>query len=223
MSAAAAVMGEPSLRKENQRRFSLFAPHTLSPIPEPMPDSRSRTPPPPIKKIQEDEDDDDEWVSISTEKMSPFMVLRIKALIELASIKEEVPENPVDLKVSESPVRLKPCLKVSTPPPRETAELERQRYEMDSGERCVTLLNDLLEIARASTAPVMSEVNEAYAQKNMDVKLLPPRHPKLSFCEGASLLCFDSSEKPRKVKENHNRHFAKFLAYQLGPQPRRNT
>eukprot|EP01055_Gregarina_sp_Pseudo9_P005047 Gregarina_sp_Pseudo_9__5046@NODE_52_length_4794_cov_43_386751_g49_i0_p3_GENE_NODE_52_length_4794_cov_43_386751_g49_i0NODE_52_length_4794_cov_43_386751_g49_i0_p3_ORF_typecomplete_len354_score89_74_NODE_52_length_4794_cov_43_386751_g49_i023343395 len=177
---------------------------------------RSVTPPPTI--INKDvEEDDDGWVSISTVNMSPFMVLRIKALIELASIESLTPEDEVNVKVmANSGVRLKPCLKSSFNVCEETSRLERLRYTMDSDERCVNLLNDLLETARQTSPPVsLAQVNETYKLcYNPDSSQALANRAKLSFSEGASLLCFDSTEKPRRVKDNHRRHFAKFLSYQ---------
>eukprot|EP01053_Blabericola_migrator_P006466 Blabericola_migrator_1__6465@NODE_325_length_9793_cov_271_773288_g262_i0_p2_GENE_NODE_325_length_9793_cov_271_773288_g262_i0NODE_325_length_9793_cov_271_773288_g262_i0_p2_ORF_typecomplete_len382_score39_08_NODE_325_length_9793_cov_271_773288_g262_i0541199 len=209
---------DPSPRNKKSTCTSLFAPPVLTPSDVfqqkqkmAVGETRTTTPPPSTKKIE----DDDECFSISTVNMSPFMVLRIKALIELASIADaygDSDDEQIELKVG--PVQpLKPCLK-STTVCDETARLERQLYEMDSEERCINLLNDLLENSRQThPPPSINEVNEMYKQYIRDsdqVRCMP----KLSFSEGASLLCFDSAEKPRKVKDNHTRHFAKFLAYQ---------
>lgn len=184
---------------------------------------RSVTPPPSLidKQVDEVEDEDDGWVSISTVNMSPFMVLRIKALIELASVEpsSDGSDPAILLKVvTDEASRLKPCLKPTNNICDEVARLERARFSMDPDECYITLLNDLLETARQRTSqPSLAQINEAYNNYYRSPRRSASAgtsRPRLSFSEGASLLCFDSSEKPRRVKDNHKRHFAKFLSYQ---------
>eukprot|EP01056_Protomagalhaensia_sp_Gyna25_P000279 Protomagalhaensia_sp_Gyna_25__278@NODE_1131_length_2155_cov_171_913043_g898_i0_p1_GENE_NODE_1131_length_2155_cov_171_913043_g898_i0NODE_1131_length_2155_cov_171_913043_g898_i0_p1_ORF_typecomplete_len338_score31_62_NODE_1131_length_2155_cov_171_913043_g898_i011042117 len=155
---------------------------------------------------------------ISLQDFSPFMILRIKALLELCSVPPNMPhEDPAVLNCRVAPPAqsLRSCLRKKKT--QELLEAQRDSEEIDSR----VLLNCLLEKGRIQGVrpdplQLLCKVNEDFAATYFSGSDPSPtdRSPKLEFSPGATLVCFDSGDKPRKIRDNHAKHYAQFLLQQ---------
>eukprot|EP01055_Gregarina_sp_Pseudo9_P005460 Gregarina_sp_Pseudo_9__5459@NODE_68_length_4604_cov_482_516101_g63_i0_p3_GENE_NODE_68_length_4604_cov_482_516101_g63_i0NODE_68_length_4604_cov_482_516101_g63_i0_p3_ORF_typecomplete_len334_score85_45_NODE_68_length_4604_cov_482_516101_g63_i025503551 len=167
---------------------------------------RSVTPPPTLEMGR---------VSVS---LSPFMILRIKALVELCSISPSSEDQCVSAKVASPSLPLKSCLKVKKT--KEQIDKDNEVFSEDLDSRMSALLAHLLEASktapRRNSMQVLWKANEDFAARYLTTspELDSVKTPRLEFSPGATLICFDSGDKPRKIRENHSKHYAQFLSQQ---------
>lgn len=161
---------------------------------------------------------------VSLNDLSPFMILRIKALVELCSIPSNsgAEEQTISTKVAPPPPTIKSCLKVKKSP--EQIEKDNQVFNEDMETRMSALLTQLLEASKCGTRrdalQVLWKANEEFASRyftSSDSSNEAAKSSRLEFSPGATLICFDSGDKPRKIRDNHSKHYAQFLLQQRAP------
>eukprot|EP01054_Gregarina_sp_Poly1_P010255 Gregarina_sp_Poly_1__10254@NODE_715_length_6637_cov_683_296347_g363_i1_p2_GENE_NODE_715_length_6637_cov_683_296347_g363_i1NODE_715_length_6637_cov_683_296347_g363_i1_p2_ORF_typecomplete_len424_score45_80_NODE_715_length_6637_cov_683_296347_g363_i111022373 len=127
------------------------------------------------------------WISMSTADMSPFTVLRIKALIELCAIPSQE-DKVIATRVTPPQQNLKSCLRVKKS--KEQIEIDNEVLNEDFDVRATSLLNHLLEFSRLcgriDPLQVLYKVNEEFnlRQKEDSSPLLEsssPKQPRLNF------------------------------------------